>query len=64
VVWYGIAVVYYLWKRRSDLIKQLGPLRYSIAAFLFMTMMALPAKIILRIAFNIKYILVTPFFNI
>jgi hypothetical protein len=64
VVWYGIAAVYYLWKRRSEIIKQLGPLRYSIAAFLFMTMMALPAKIILRIAFNIKYILVTPFFNI
>jgi hypothetical protein len=64
LAWYGIAVVYYLWKRRKTFMKQLGPLRYSIAAFLFMTMMALPAKLILRIAFNIKYILVTPFFNI
>jgi hypothetical protein len=33
-------------------------------AFLFLTMAALPIKMILRIAFNIKYILVTPWFNI
>ena len=64
LIWYGFAVVFYLIKRKSDLIKRLGPLRYAIVAFLFTTMMALPAKIILRIAFNIKYILVTPFFNI
>jgi hypothetical protein len=64
LLWYGIAVVYYLKKRGTDLLRQLGPIRYSIVAFLFLTMTALPAKIILRIAFNIKYILVTPFFNI
>lgn len=64
ILWYGMAVVYYFWKRNTDFMKKLGLLRYSIVAFLFVTMMALPAKIILRIALNIKYILVTPFFNI
>jgi hypothetical protein len=62
--WFALGVAYYLWKRRSEIITKLGPLRYSIVAFLFLTMMALPIKIILRIAFNIKYILVTPWFNI
>jgi len=62
--WYGMAVVYYWRRKNTDFVKQLGLLRYSIVAFLFVTMMALPAKIILRIALNIKYILVTPFFNI
>ena len=62
--WFGLAVAFYFWKRNSDVIKKLGLLRYSIIAFLFVTMMALPVKIILRIALNIKYILVTPWFNI
>jgi hypothetical protein len=44
--------------------KKLGPIRYSIVAFFFITMMALPVKIILRLTLNVKYILVTPFFNI
>jgi Cytochrome b(C-terminal)/b6/petD len=64
LLWYGLAAAFYLVKRKADFMKRLGPLRYTIVAFLFATMMALPAKIILRIAFNIKYILVTPFFNI
>lgn len=62
--WYALAGFFYLWKRKSDVIQRLGPLRYSIVAFLFMTMMSVPVKIILRIALNIKYILVTPWFNI
>ncbi len=64
LMWYGIGVAYYLWKRNTAFMKQLGLVRYSIVAFLFVTMMALPVKIIFRIALNIKYILVTPFFNI
>jgi len=62
--WYSLGVVYYLWKRKSDIMQKLGFLRYSIVAFLFLTMMAVPVKVLLRIAFNIKYILVTPWFNI
>lgn len=64
LAWYGIGVLFYWWKRNTDLIKTLGPVRYSITAFLFLTMMAVPIKIILRLALNVKYILVTPFFNI
>jgi hypothetical protein len=62
--WYAVAVLFYFVKRNSDFIKKMGLLRYSITAFLFMTMMAVPIKIILRLALNVKYILVTPFFNI
>jgi hypothetical protein len=38
--------------------------RYGIVAFLFLTMMSLPVKVVLRLAFNIKYVWVTPWFNI
>jgi len=62
--YYSLIPLYWFWKRNTDLMKKLGMLRYAIVAFLFMTMMALPIKMILRIAFNIKYIWVTPWFNI
>lgn len=64
VAWYLIAVVYYLWKKNTDVMQKLGLVRYSLTAFLFLTMMAVPIKIILRLTLNVKYILVTPFFNI
>ena len=64
VVYYSTAVIYWMRKKNSGLLKKLGILRYSIIAFLFLTMMSLPIKMILRIGFNIKYILVTPWFNI
>lgn len=64
VGWYALAVIYWFWKKETDIMKKLGPIRYSIVAFLFLTMMALPVKIILRLTLNVKYILVTPFFNI
>ncbi len=62
--WYALGVAFYLWRRNTDLLKKLGPLRYSVTAFLFLTMMAVPIKVILRLTLNIKYILVTPWFNI
>jgi len=64
LLWYLLAVGFYLWMRKSEIIQKLGPVRYSVTAFLFMTMMAVPIKVILRLALNIKYILVTPWFNI
>ena len=64
LLWYSLAVAFYLWKRNTDFFRKFGPLRYSVTAFLFMTMMALPVKIILRLTLNVKYILVTPWFNI
>ena len=64
-LYFSTAVVfYYLRRDMSDAIRQLGPVRYGIVAFLFLTMMSLPIKIILRLAFNIKNVLVTPWFNI
>jgi hypothetical protein len=57
-------VFYYLRRDMSDAIRQLGPVRYGIVAFLFLTMMSLPIKVILRLAFNIKNVWVTPWFNI
>ena len=61
---YSIIPLYWRKKKNTDLMKKLGFLKYNITAFLFMTMVALPIKMILRIGFNIKYILVTPWFNI
>ena len=51
-------------KKNSDIMKKLGFFRYNLTAFLFLTMIALPIKMVLRIGLNIKYILVTPWFNI
>jgi len=64
-LYYGSAVLFYLWrKEKSETLQQLGPVRYGIVAFLFLTMLGLPIKIFLRIFFNIKYVWVTPWFNI
>jgi hypothetical protein len=62
--YYLTAVFYWMKKKNSDFMKKLGTLRYAIVAFLFLTMMSLPIKMVLRIALNIKYIWVTPWFNI
>ncbi|HMK38458.1 MAG TPA: cytochrome C, partial [Bacteroidota bacterium] len=64
LAWFSLGFFFYLWKKKSDLMQKLGPLRYSIVAGLFLIMTALPVKIILRLTLNIKYILVTPWFNI
>lgn len=64
LAWFSLGIWYYLRQKNTDIIKKLGPLRYSITAGLFLIMMALPIKIILRLALNVKYILVTPWFNI
>lgn len=62
--YYSVGVAVYFWKRNTEIIKKLGVARYAILAFLFLTMMALPIKMILRWTLNIKYIWVTPWFNI
>jgi hypothetical protein len=62
--YYSLGLIYYFWKKNSEFIKKLGVVRYSIVVFLFLTMMGLPIKMILRWTMNIKYIWVTPWFNI
>lgn len=59
-----IPIIWY-WKREKwPMLQTLGSLRYSVTAFLFLSMMGLVIKIILRLAFNIKYVWVTPWFNV
>jgi low temperature requirement protein LtrA len=64
LAYYAIQPLYWAWKKESPLLKKLGPVRYHVTMFLFLSMMALPIKMVLRIGLNIKYILVTPWFNI
>ncbi|MBI5214913.1 MAG: cytochrome C [Ignavibacteriae bacterium] len=62
--YFALAPLYWLWKKNTDVMKALGVVKYNIVAFLFLSMMSLPIKMVLRIFLNIKYILVTPWFNI
>ena len=59
--YYSLGVIFYLWKGKTmRMIQELGVVRYGIVAFLFLTMMALPIKMMLRWTLNIKYICVLP----
>ncbi len=61
----GIILPYiYLQRRGSKFLEALGPVRYLIVAGLLLIMIGLPIKIFLRLLFHIKYIWVTPWFNI
>ncbi|MBI2997951.1 MAG: cytochrome C [Deltaproteobacteria bacterium] len=71
VVVFGYFVVslaaFYLWILRvkgKEFLQRWGMVRFIITAVLFVTMLSLPAKMFLRLAFNIKYVWVTPWFNI
>ena len=41
-----------------------GPVRYMLVMTLMLLMYAVPVKIFLRLAFDIRYVLVTPWFNV
>jgi len=45
-------------------LEKLGIVRYLLVAFLFLSMMGLPIKVFLKLVFHLKYIWVTPWFNI
>jgi hypothetical protein len=64
--YYLLGAVGWFWMKRRGwrVVDELGPVRYGIVAFLFLSMMSLPIKMFLRIFFNIKYVWVTPWFNI
>ncbi len=64
----GMTVPYVVLRKNETIVK-LGIIRYTIVAFLFVGMMALPIKMILRLVFSLKYIWVCSwdgiiFFNI
>jgi len=46
------------------ILNRMSLLQYLTMQFLIITMLALPAKIVARLVFRIKYIMVTPWFNI
>jgi hypothetical protein len=48
----------------SKLLRRFGVIRYLIINFLLLCMLFIPVKILLRLAFGIKYVLITPIFNI
>ncbi len=50
--------------KNPDFLRKLGLVRYLLIGLLFWTMFALPIKIVLRLAFDVKYVWVTPWFNI
>ncbi len=53
------------WKKNNpELLAQLGMIRYYIIMFLFVTMMSVPIKMILRLVFLVKYVWITPWFNV
>jgi hypothetical protein len=56
----GVWIVF----KDKPILKQLGIVRYHVVAGLFMLMMLLPFKMMLRWTLNIKYLWVTPWFNI
>lgn len=63
--YYAIGAAFYLWRvKKSPVLQELGPIRYGLTAFLFLTMMALPIKMILRWTFNIKYIVTLPWIGL
>ena len=49
--------------KRSGLAK-IGAARYSIVMFLALTMFFVPVKVLMRLFFDVKYIIETPWFNI
>ncbi len=63
--YFSLIPAIWFWKKKTwKVLEELGPLRYGVTAFLFFSMMGLPIKMIMRVAFNIKYIWVTPWFNV
>ena len=61
----GCLVPYgYLRRQQSEILTKMGWIRYGTIAFLFWSMMGLPIKLFLNLFFHIKYIWVTPWFNI
>ncbi len=66
VIGYLVALPIWYWYKNKDkeIFKELGPVRYGVTAFLFVAMMGLPIKMMLRWFLNVKYVWVTSWFNV
>jgi Cytochrome b(C-terminal)/b6/petD len=62
----GVAAFYWwvLKLKGREFLERWGMVRFTITALLFVLMLSLPAKMFLRLVFNVKYILVTPWINV
>jgi hypothetical protein len=47
-----------------EFLERWGMVRFTITGLLLVLMMSLPVKMFLRLVFNVKYVLVTPWINI
>jgi hypothetical protein len=58
--------LFHAWFRRKNPkdYKRMSLLQYSIMQFFMLTMIALPLKMLLRLLFHIKYVWITPWFNV
>ena len=48
----------------KEFLERWGMVRFTITGMILVLMMSLPAKMFFRLAFNVKYVLVTPWINI
>jgi len=62
----GTALMYWLIVRARgrEFMERWGAARFGLTSFLFLNMIAVVIKLIMRMGFNIKYIMVTPWINI
>ena len=61
----GGGLVYSLFRRRmAKDFQRMSLLQFSIMLFLLLTMIALPLKMALRLLWHIKYVWITPWFNV
>ena len=63
-LWYGSAVAFWVKYRDRVVAAGLDRWRYAVVAFLLLSMAAVPVKMALRLLFDMKYVWVTPWFNI
>ncbi|NQY91190.1 MAG: cytochrome C [Deltaproteobacteria bacterium] len=62
----GTALMYWLIVRAKgrEFMERWGMARFGLTSFLFLNMIAVVIKLVMRMGFNIKYIMVTPWINI
>jgi hypothetical protein len=67
IAYFAVTMVgpYFYWKKKDpEFLEKLGNIRYAVVTFLFASMMSIPIKMFLTLVFQIKYIWVTPWFNV
>jgi hypothetical protein len=60
----GLAVHALFWRHNPKNYRRMSLLQYSLMMFFLLTMVALPIKIVIRHLFHIKYVWITPWFNV